>query len=54
MSEQAGGKSDFMMDIPVSLSVELGRTQMKVRDVMSLATGMVIELEKPVEDPVEL
>lgn len=48
------GRSDLIMDIPVSLSVELGRTQMKVKDVMSLTTGMVIELEKPVEDPVEL
>jgi len=55
MTEQTGeGRGDLIMDIPVSLSVELGRTQMKVRDVMSLAAGMVIELEKPVEDPVEL
>lgn len=53
-AESASIKGDMIMDIPVSLSVELGRTQMKVREVMSLTTGTVIELEKPVEDPVDL
>lgn len=52
--ESASIKSDMIMDIPVSLSVELGRTQMKVKEIMALSTGTVIELEKPVEDPVDL
>ncbi len=47
-------QGDMIMDIPVSLSVELGRTQMKVKEVMGLSTGTVIELDKPVEDPVDL
>lgn len=55
MTEQSGEiKSELIMNIPVSLSVELGRTQMKVKDIMGLSAGMVIELEKSVEDPVEL
>jgi flagellar motor switch protein FliN len=47
-------KGDLILDIPVSLSVELGRTQMRVKEVMALMPGTVIELEKPVEDPVDL
>jgi flagellar motor switch protein FliN/FliY len=42
------------MDIPVSLSVELGQTQMEVRDVLNLGTGSVIELNKLQEEPVDL
>ncbi len=47
-------KPDLILDIPVGLSVELGRTQMAVRDVMNLAPGTVIELDKQVEEPVDL
>lgn len=46
--------NEVIMDIPVGLSVELGRTQMQVRDIMGLAPGTVIELEKKSDEPVEL
>ncbi len=46
--------SDMIYDIPVGLSVELGRTQMKVRDVMSLASGTIIQLDKQINDAVDL
>jgi len=46
--------SDVIMDISVGLSVELGRTQMAVRDVMGLCPGTVIELEKKADEPVDL
>lgn len=46
--------SEVIMDIPVGLSVELGRTQMQVRDVMGLNPGTVIELEKKSDEPVDL
>ncbi|HEX4141003.1 MAG TPA: flagellar motor switch protein FliN [Candidatus Methylacidiphilales bacterium] len=42
------------MDIPVSLSVELGQTQLEVREVLNLAAGSVIELNKLQEEPVDL
>jgi flagellar motor switch protein FliN/FliY len=38
--------SELIMDIPVGLSVELGRTQMKVKEIMELAPGTVIELDR--------
>ena len=50
----SSANSDLIMDITVGLSVELGRTQMKVRDVMGLAAGTVVQLEKKVSEPVEL
>jgi flagellar motor switch protein FliN len=46
--------NNLVMDIPVSLSVELGQTQMEVRDVLNLGTGSVIELNKLQEEPVDL
>ncbi len=46
--------NDIIMDISVGLSVELGRTQMAVRDVMGLSPGTVIELEKKADEPVDL
>jgi flagellar motor switch protein FliN len=42
------------MDIPVSLSVELGQTQLEVRDVLGLGVGSVIELNKLQEEPVDV
>ncbi len=45
---------NLVMDIPVSLSVELGQTQLEVRDVLNLAAGSVIELNKLQEEPVDV
>jgi flagellar motor switch protein FliN/FliY len=45
---------NLVMDIPVSLSVELGQTQLEVRDVLALAAGSVIELNKLQEEPVDI
>jgi flagellar motor switch protein FliN len=46
--------TDLIMDITVGLSVELGRTQMKVRDIMALSSGTVLQLDKKVEEHVDL
>jgi flagellar motor switch protein FliN/FliY len=45
---------DLVMDIPVSLSVELGQTQLEVREVLGLGVGSVIELNKLQEEPVDI
>lgn len=36
---------DFIMDIPVQLTVELGRTKIPIRNMLQLAQGSVLELE---------
>ncbi len=45
---------NLVMDIPVSLSVELGQTQMEIREVLGLGAGSVIELHKLQEEPVDV
>ncbi|MFA0888263.1 MAG: flagellar motor switch protein FliN [Synergistales bacterium] len=45
---------DLLMDIPVRISVVLGRTQMTLGEIMTLEPGGVIELEKLVGDPIEV
>lgn len=38
---------EFILDIPLDISVELGRTRMLVHDLLKLGQGSVIELGKP-------
>lgn len=45
---------DMVLDVPVSLSVELGSTQLPMKDVLELAEGSVITLDKEADAPVEL
>ena len=37
---------EMVMDIPVELSVELGRTKLLIRDFLQLSQGSVVELDK--------
>lgn len=46
--------TDIIMDIPVGLSVELGRTELQVKELVGLAPGNVVELDRNVSDPVNL
>jgi len=45
---------DMVLDVPVSLSVELGSTQLPMREVLELVEGSVITLDKEADAPVEL
>ncbi len=45
---------DLIMDIPLDVSVELGRVQMLIKDVLELATGSIVELERVAGEPVDL
>lgn len=36
---------DFALDVPVRLSVELGRTEIPIRDVVNIGRGSIIELD---------
>jgi flagellar motor switch protein FliN/FliY len=52
-----GGKVrplDFILDIPLELSVELGRTNMLINDLLQLGPGSVIELNKLAGEPMEI
>jgi len=45
---------DFILDIPLELSVELGKTKMIVNDLLQLGQGSIIELNKLAGEPLEV
>jgi flagellar motor switch protein FliN/FliY len=44
----------LLLDVPVSLTVELGSCKLPMREVLALANGSVVTLDKGAEEPVEL
>ncbi|MBN2706142.1 MAG: flagellar motor switch protein FliN [Deltaproteobacteria bacterium] len=44
----------FILDIPLQLSVEIGRTRMIINDLLQLGQGSVIELEKLAGEPFDV
>jgi len=45
---------DFILDIPLEVSVELGRTKIPISDLLQLGQGSVIELAKLAGEPLEI
>ncbi len=45
---------DFLLDIPLEVSVELGSTSMLINDLLQLGQGSVIELSKLAGEPLEI
>lgn len=45
---------DFILDIPLEISVEIGRTKMLIKDLLKLNQGAIVELEKFAGEPVEV
>lgn len=50
----APGDIDLIMDIPVQLTVELGRTRIPIRHILQLAQGSVVELEGLAGEPMDV
>ena len=51
-----GGQSrlDMILDIPVTLTVELGRTKIAIRNLLQLAQGSVVELDALAGEPMDV
>jgi flagellar motor switch protein FliN/FliY len=47
-------KLDLVLDIPLTVTVELGRSKMLINDLLQLGRGSVIELQKLVGEPLEV
>jgi len=45
---------DFILDIPLQVSVELGRTKLLVKDILQLNQGAVVELTKLAGEPLDI
>ena len=53
---ESGGSENFnfILDVPLELSVEIGRTKMQVKDILDLRQGSIVELDKQAGDPVDI
>lgn len=50
-----GGKNlDLVLEIPVTLSMEIGRTRMRIADLLDLNSGSVVDLQKMVDEPLDV
>ena len=51
---QAGNNLDLVHDVPLQISAVLGKTALTLRDVVTLQSGSVFELDKLSTDPIDL
>lgn len=45
---------DLMMGLPLKVSVEIGQTEKRIKDIMDFTQGTIIELEKQAGAPVDI
>ena len=45
---------DFLLEIPLEVQVELGRSTMKIKDLLQLGQGSIVELNKMVGEPADI
>ncbi|WP_196137333.1 flagellar motor switch protein FliN [Aliikangiella sp. G2MR2-5] len=51
---QNNERLDVILDIPVSLSMEVGRTQIPIRTLLQLTQGSVVELDRLAGEPLDV
>ena len=55
LSDESGKiNPDVLQSIPVTISVEVGKTSLKIRDLLRLTQGSVVELERLAGEPLDL
>ena len=52
--ESGGANLDFLLDLPLNVTVELGKTEMIIDKMLQLGQGSVIELKKAAGEPVDI
>ena len=50
----AGNDINMILDIPVQLTVELGRTRIPIKNILQLAQGSVVELDAMAGEPMDV
>lgn len=53
-SRAAGEDIEFLLDIPLQVSVEAGRARMTISELLSLGPGSIVKLEKRVGEPLDV
>lgn len=54
LSNEKPRELEMVMEIPVTLSVELGRTRLSIRELLDLAKGSIVELEGLAGEPMDI
>ncbi len=54
VSDDPLGKLDFILDVPLQITVNLGSTKMLIKELLQLGQGSVVELEKMAGDPMDV
>lgn len=49
-----GNNMDLIMNVPLDVSIEIGTTRRKIRDIMNFTSGTVVELDKQAGAPVDI
>jgi flagellar motor switch protein FliN/FliY len=52
--EELGLNLDFILDIPLLVTVELGRAKLSIHDLLKIGEGSVVELSKLVGEPLDV
>lgn len=50
----SNGNLNLLLDIPLQVTVELGRTRKQIRDILELGPGSILELDKLAGEPVDI
>jgi flagellar motor switch protein FliN len=50
----ANRRLEMLLDVPLEVSVEIGRTRLSIQELLSLGPGSVIELDKVAGEPLDI
>lgn len=54
VNPNSDSKLEYLNDLQLNVYIELGRTQMRIKDILELERGYVIELDKLASEPVDI
>lgn len=54
LSEEEHARLDSILDIPVTISMEVGRSKINIRNLLQLNQGSVVELERVAGEPLDV
>lgn len=49
-----GRRFDLLLDVPLDVTVQLGRTRVTIQDLLAMAPGSVVELDKIAGEPLDI
>ena len=54
LEEKADVSLDMILDVPVTLAMEVGRTRISIRNLLQLNQGSVVELDRAAGEPLDV